>query len=104
MLYLYMQTMTKTAPHELHYPHAAAASAEQMLFNIKVKTNLRCFEALPDVEVGGGLIDHVHVSLLRCHHRYGKPLQLASRQVLHFTVQHLGKNDARCQPWNPMAA
>lgn len=30
------------------------------------------------------------LTLLRRHHRNGKPLQLPSRQILHVAVQHLG--------------
>lgn len=33
-------------------------------------------ESLPHVQVGGRFVDHVHIRLLRRHHRDGKPLQL----------------------------
>ncbi len=39
-------------------------------------THLRSFEALAHIQIGGGLIDHVHVGLLGGHHCNGKPLQL----------------------------
>jgi hypothetical protein len=51
--------------------------------------HLCCFEALSDIQVGGRLVDHVHVSLLRGYNSNSKALQLSSRQVLHITVQHL---------------
>ena len=39
-------------------------------------THLRSFEALADIQIGGRLINHVHVGLLSGHHCNGKPLQL----------------------------
>ena len=53
------------------------------------KPHLCCLEALPHVQVGGGLVNHVDIRLLRRHHRDGKPLQLATRQVLDVAVEHL---------------
>ena len=41
-----------------------------------LRPHLRSFEPLPDVQVGGGLVDHVHISLLGSHHCNGKALEL----------------------------
>lgn len=38
-------------------------------------THLCSFEALADVQVGGGLVDHVYIGLLCGHHCDSKPLQ-----------------------------
>mmetsp|Transcript_62608 Transcript_62608/g.147236 ORF Transcript_62608/g.147236 Transcript_62608/m.147236 type:complete len:458 (-) Transcript_62608:690-2063(-) len=46
-------------------------------------------DALLHVEVGGGLVEHVDVCLLHRHHRDRKPLQLASREILHATAHHV---------------
>jgi hypothetical protein len=39
---------------------------------------LSSFQALSNIQVAGGLIDHVDVRLLGRHHRYGKALQLTT--------------------------
>lgn len=70
---------THERTHVAHARHGTARAAP----------HLCRVEALPHIEVAGGLVDHVHVRLLSCHHRDGKALQLAARQVLHVAVQHL---------------
>ena len=55
----------------------------------KLPTHLRRLEPLPHVQVRARLVHHVHVSLLRRHHRDRKPLQLPARQVLDVAVEDL---------------
>lgn len=44
----------------------------------RATAHLRSLEPLPYIQVGAGLIDHVHVRPLRRHHRDRKALQLAA--------------------------
>mmetsp|Transcript_35444 Transcript_35444/g.88930 ORF Transcript_35444/g.88930 Transcript_35444/m.88930 type:complete len:416 (+) Transcript_35444:840-2087(+) len=55
----------------------------------QVADHLRRLHALPHVQVGGRLIDHVDVRVLGGHHGDRKPLQLSAAQVLHVAVRHL---------------
>lgn len=59
-------------------------------WSLRIRTHLCCLEALPHVQVAAGLINHVHIRMLRRHNGNGKALQLAAAQVLHVAVQHLG--------------
>ena len=54
--------------------------------------HLRSLEPLPYIQVGAGLIDHVHVRLLRCHHRNGKALQLAACSPPRILPEHRNTN------------
>ena len=45
-------------------------------------------QPLRHVEVGRGLVEHVHVGLLQQHQRQRQPLQLAAAQLLHTPREH----------------
>ena len=46
-------------------------------------------EALLDVEVGGGLVEHVHLRVLHGHHADGEALELTAGEELHLAVGHV---------------
>lgn len=81
----------KMGLHRHRYLHSAACygvfsqvvlktgiSRKKAMSRTAVQCDLGSLEALADVEVGGGLVNHVHVRLLRGHHCNGKALQLPS--------------------------
>mmetsp|Transcript_16970 Transcript_16970/g.36917 ORF Transcript_16970/g.36917 Transcript_16970/m.36917 type:complete len:509 (-) Transcript_16970:689-2215(-) len=54
----------------------------------QLANHLRGVQPLLDVQVGGGLVEHVDVPLLHRHHADGEALQLPSRQVPDVALPH----------------